>query len=98
MALLDKSKLVQGGAMHRGYLPNHEYPTFSSGVWNPRGTDLGYVSVGYTNSDNFDTNGCLYMSPIENGGGELKFGRIIDTSNNTVASSGIDFNTNGDLN
>ena len=94
----NSSKLVQGGAMHRGYLPNHEYPTFSSGVWNPRGTDLGYVSVGCTNSDNFDVNGCLYMSPIENGGGELKFGRIIDTSNNVVASSGIDFNTNGTLN
>lgn len=94
----NSSKLVQGGAMHRGYLPNHEYPTFSSGIWNPRGTDLGYVSVGYTNSDNFDPNGCLYMSPLENGGGELKFGRVIDTTSGAVSSSGITFNTGGSLN
>ena len=94
----NSTKLVQGGSMHRGYLPNHEYPTFSSGIWNPRGTDLGYVSVGYTNSDNFDPNGCLYMSPLENGGGELKFGRVIDVSTKQVASSGITFNTNGALN
>ena len=94
----NSSKLIQGGAMHRGYLPNHEYPTFSSGIWNPRGTDLGYVSVGYTNSDNFDPNGCLYMSPIENGGGELKFGKVIDTSAGTVVSSGLEFVKDGYIN
>ena len=94
----NSSKLVQGGAMHRGYLPNQEHPTFSSGIWNPRGTDLGYVSVGYTNSDHFDVNGCLYMSPIENGGGELAFGKVINTASGTVASSGITFNTDGTLN
>ena len=93
----NSSKLVQGGAMHRGYLPNQEHPTFSSGIWNPRGTDLGYVSVGYTNSDHFDTNGCLYMSPIENGGGELLFGKVIDTTSGSVASSGLKFLTDGTI-
>ena len=93
----NSSKLIQGGAMHRGYLPNQEHPTFSSGIWNPRGTDLGYVSVGYTNSDHFDTNGCLYMSPIENGGGELLFGKVIDTASGSVASSGLKFLTDGTI-
>ena len=89
-------KLIQGGAMHRGYLPNHEHPTFSSGVWNPDGSNyVGYVSVGYTNSDHIDENGCLWMSPQNGGGAELIYSKLLSTGIGSV--SGIRYNKDGSV-
>lgn len=69
--------LYQSGAVHRGYIQGAAHPTFSSGIWSPDGTNrMGYVSVGYTNSDNIDNYGCLYMSPEVNGGAHLYFSRL----------------------
>ncbi len=91
--------LYQSGAMHRGYLEGWDKPVFSSGIWNPSGQaggDTGYVSVGWSNSDNFDSNGCVYLTPIVGGGGSITYGKLV--SNGVVASSGLDFNKNGYVN
>lgn len=86
--------LYQSGAMHRGYLEGASKPVFSSGIWRPDNVnDVGYVSVGWTNSDNFDDNGCIYLTPIVNGGGSLTYGKLIQQG--VVVSSGIDFYKDG---
>ena len=86
--------LYQSGAMHRGYLEGKQYPTFSSGIWKPDGiNDMGYVSVGWTNSDNIDENGCLWISPIVGGGGQLIYSKLLSAGVGDV--SGIMYNKSG---
>lgn len=89
--------LYQAGAIHRGYLDGHANPTFSSGIWRPDGiNDMGYVSVGWTNSDHIDKYGCLWMSPDAGGGAHLYFSRVLD--NNEGAFSGIRYGMDGTAN
>lgn len=88
--------LYQSGAIHRGYLEGKENPTFSSGIWRPDGiNDMGYVSVGWTNSDHVDQNGCLWMSPDAGGGGHLYFSKL---ENGQGVFSGIRYGTDGTAN
>lgn len=88
--------LYQSGAMHRGYLEGQSNPTFSSGIWNPDGTNYtGYVSVGYTNSDHIDENGCLWMSPQIGGGCELIYSKLLSAGMGSV--SGILYNKDGSV-
>ena len=90
----NSNRLVQGGAIHKGYLANATNPCFSSGIWNPDGTNYtGYVSVGYTSSDHVDDNGCLWMSPIIGGGGELIYSKLISEGVGSV--SGIRYQKSG---
>lgn len=90
----NSNRLVQGGAIHKGYLANATNPCFSSGIWNPDGTNYtGYVSVGYTSSDHIDDNGCLWMSPIIGGGGELIYSKLISEGVGSV--SGIRYQKDG---
>lgn len=88
--------LYQSGAVHRGYLNGRTSPTFSSGIWSPDGTnEMGYVSVGYTNSDNVDNCGCLYMSPDAGGGAHLYFSRL---KNGSGVVSGVRYGMDGTAN
>ena len=88
--------LYQAGAVHRGYLAGKSNPTFSSGIWNPDGTNyMGYVSVGLTNSDKIDSNGCLWMSPESTGGAHLYYSRLL---NGSGVFSGMRFGTDGKVN
>ena len=88
--------LYQAGAVHRGYLAGKSNPTFSSGIWNPDGTNyMGYVSVGLTNSDHIDSNGCLWMSPESTGGAHLYYSRLL---NGNGVFSGMRFGTDGKVN
>lgn len=88
--------LYQAGAIHRGYLAGESNPTFSSGIWNPDGTNyMGYVSVGLTNSDHIDSNGCLWMSPESTGGAHLYYSRLL---NGNGVFSGMRFGTDGKVN
>lgn len=88
--------LHQSGAMHRGYLEGQSNPTFSSGIWNPDGTNYtGYVSVGYTNADHIDENGCLWMSPQIGGGCELIYSKLLSAGIGSV--SGILYNKDGSV-
>lgn len=90
----NSNRLVQGGAIHKGYLANAANPCFSSGIWNPDGTNYtGYISVGYTSSDHIDDNGCLWMSPIIGGGGELIYSKLISEGVGSV--SGIRYQKSG---
>lgn len=87
--------LYQSGATHRGYLEGSMAPTFSSGIWSPDGeNETGYVSVGYTNSDTVDENGCLFMSPEVGGGAYLYFNIL---SEGTNMYSGFRYSTDGKL-
>ena len=87
--------LFQSGAMHRGYIEGWHNPVFSSGIWKPDGkNDVGYVSVGWSNSDVADENGCIWISPIVKGGGSLHFG-VRQGSGMVV--SGIDYWTDGTI-
>lgn len=88
--------LYQSAAIHRGYLEGRQYPTFSSGIWRPDGiNDMGYVSVGWTNSDTVDENGCLWMSPLAGGGAQLIFSKLLSQGNASI--SGITFPKEGPL-
>lgn len=82
------------GATCKGYLAGYGTPTFSSGVWNPDGGDayMGYVSVGLTNSDASDANGCLWMSPMYGGGARLHFTRKVGS---TLQVAGLKFPLSG---
>ena len=88
--------LYQSGAMHRGYLEGAKNPTFSSGIWRPDGVnDMGYVSVGWTNSDHIDENGCLWMSPMVGGGAHLIYSKLLSPGVGSV--SGITYNKDGSV-
>lgn len=88
--------LYQSGAMHRGYLEGSQNPTFSSGIWRPDGVnDMGYVSVGWTNSDHIDENGCLWMSPIAGGGAHLIYSKLLSPGVGSV--SGITYHKGGSV-
>lgn len=85
--------LYQADAIHRGYLQGQSNPCFSSGIWRPDGyTDVGYVSVGLTNSDHVDTNGCLWMSPESSGATHLYYSRLY---NSQSVFSGFQFAQDG---
>lgn len=88
--------LYQSGAMHRGYLEGAENPTFSSGIWCPDGVNnMGYVSVGWTNSDHIDENGCLWMSPLAGGGGQLIYSKLLSPGVGSI--SGMTFQKGGSV-
>lgn len=88
--------LFTEGAMTRGYLLGSQNPTFSSGIWKPDGiNEMGYVSVGWTNSDHVDENGCLWLSPMAGGGGQLIFSRLI--SDGIGSHSGITYFKEGNV-
>lgn len=87
--------LYQNGAMHRGYLSDWHKPVYSSGIWKPDGVnDVGYVSVGWSDSDACDANGCLWMSPRVYGGGSLHYGVWRDGAR---MISGIDYYKDGSV-
>lgn len=88
--------LYQADAIHRGYLAGSDNPTFSSGIWRPDGVnDVGYVSVGLTNSDHIDENGCLWISPESTGATHLYYSKL---ENGRGVYSGIKYDIDGTAN
>lgn len=85
----------------KGNLLSQQLPTFSCGIWNPNGNgEVGFVSVGQTNSDYSDDNGCLWMSPIKGDGDKkavLEYSRAVGGDRSNMINGRMEFAASGSV-